>query len=74
MAGQADMTAQEFRQRYGRRPRGTGRIPRDGLPRPVLMRLEVDGVAVTMQEFLAAHARYCDCLTERGGRECSAKR
>ena len=67
MAGTADMTAAAFLKRYGRRTGGTlGRAPREGLPG--LIRLEVDGVAVTIAEFLAAHARYCDCLTRRVGR------
>ena len=73
MAGNADMTAQEFRQRYGLRTRGTaGLAPRAVRPHPFLIQLEVDGVAVTIPEFVAAHARCCDCLTRpvvrRGGR------
>ena len=69
------MTAAEFLTRYGRRTRGRQRrAPRAVLPHPALIQLEVDGVAVTIPEFLAAHARCCDCLTERGHPGCSKKR
>ena len=75
MAGKADMTAAAFVARYGRRTRGRQRrAPRAVLPHPVLIQLEVDGVAVTIPEFLAAHARCCECLRTRGGRGCLQRR
>ena len=80
MAGTADMTAAEFRQRYGRQAKGrrpssvSGRrqMPDDWRRTTALIRLEVDGVAVTPHAFLAAHARYCPCLEEEG--PCPPKR
>ena len=79
MAGTADMTAQEFLERYGRQERSPvvrRRSPADDRRLKTddgcrSWRLEVDGVAVTLPEFVAAHARCCDCLTRpvvrRGG-------
>ena len=82
MAGRADMTAAAFVTRYGCRPQSRRRS--SVFRRPLetgdrrlmttLVRLEVDGIAVTIPEFLAAHARCCDCLTERGHPGCSKKR